>query len=144
MKKLFTFCVFLAGVFCANMVNAQDIVNGNPGMYPEQIIFKDNAPVFKKGTVLVADAAGKMMASNDALFNHSEKDNLGFEHFRYQQSYQGIAVEDAVYVMHVQDGKVISQNGRWVKDFPAALYFVSTTNLYTPDCPCGTLSIYCK
>lgn len=121
MKKLFTLSLFLTGMFCANMVNAQDIMKGEPGMYPEQIFFKNNPPAFKKGSVLVADAAGKIAASSNAKFNHSEKDNLGFEHFRYQQTYSGIPVELAVYVMHVSNGTVSSQNGKWVKDFPADL-----------------------
>ncbi|MFM6924324.1 MAG: M4 family metallopeptidase, partial [Ferruginibacter sp.] len=121
MKKLFTFCLFLAGVFGANMVNAQEIVSGKPGMYPEQIVFKNNAPAFKRGSVLIADAQGKMATSNNAQLKHSELDNLGFEHLRYQQTYAGIPIEHATYVVHVSNGLVRSQNGKWIKDFPAGL-----------------------
>ena len=121
MKKLFTLCLFLTGMFCANMVNAQDIVKGQPGMYPEQIVFKNNAPAFKRGSVLIADAQGKMTSSSDALLKHSEQDNLGFEHLRYQQTYAGIPIEHATYVMHIANGLVKSQNGKWIKDFPAGL-----------------------
>lgn len=121
MKKILTFCLFLSGLFCANKIKAQDIMQGQPGLYPEQIIFKNNAPAFKKGNVLIADAAGRIMTSSNALLNHSEKDNLGFEHFRYQQTYSGIPVELAIYVVHVNNGIVSSQNGKWIKDFPAAL-----------------------
>jgi bacillolysin len=131
MKKLFTFGLFCAGMFCANIVNAQDIMKGEPGMYPEQIVFKNNAPAFKKGSVLVSDAAGKVTTSSSAILNHSEKDNLGFEHFRYQQNYSGIPVELAVYVMHVSNGVVSSQNGKWVKDFPADLQTTASINKIT-------------
>jgi bacillolysin len=131
MKKLFTFGLLCAGMFCANIVNAQDIIKGEPGMYPEQIIFKNNPPAFKQGNVFVADAAGKISGSSNATLNHSEKDNLGFEHFRYQQNYSGIPVELAVYVMHVSNGVVNSQNGKWVKDFPADLQTTATINKIT-------------
>ena len=131
MKKLFTLCLFLTAMFCANIVKAQDIMKGEPGMYPEQIIFKNNAPAFKKGSVLVADATGKVTTSSNAKLNHSEKDNLGFEHFRYQQTYSGIPVELAVYVVHVTNAVVSSQNGKWVKDFPADLKTTASVNKTT-------------
>jgi len=121
MKKVFTLCLFFTGIFCANMANAQDIVGGKPGMYPEQIVFGNNAPVFKRGSVFVADAQGKMTTSNSAQLKHAEQDNLGFEHVRYQQTYAGIPVEHATYVMHVMNGLVKSQNGKWIKDFPSGL-----------------------
>ena len=131
MKKFLIMCLLTTGLFCANKIKAQDIMKGQPGMYPEQIVFKTNAPVFTKGAVLVADAGGKIMTSNNALLNRTEKDNLGIEHYRYQQTFAGIPVEHATYVMHVNNGVVSSQNGKWIKDFPAGLQTAPSLNKTT-------------
>jgi len=131
MKKCLMICLLMTGLICADKSKAQDIMKGQPGMYPEQMIFKANAPVFKKGAVLVADAAGKITASNDALLNRFEKDNLGIEHYRYQQTFAGIPVEHATYVVHVKDGIVSSQNGKWIKDFPSSLQSSPSINKTT-------------
>lgn len=131
MKKLFTLGLFVSGMFCANITNAQDIVSGKSGMYPEQIVFNNNGPVFKRGSVLLADAQGKMTTSNNAQLKHAEQDNLGFEHVRYQQTYAGIPIEHATYVMHVVNGLVRSQNGKWIKDFPAGLQTAPALNAAT-------------
>jgi bacillolysin len=121
MKKLLTISLAIAALFFANPTWAQNIAKGQPGMYPSFIDFKDAPVAFKKGSVVLADESGKFAASSSAKLNHNEKDMLGMEHYRYQQTYNGIPVEHAVYVVHVISGKISSQNGSWVKDFPAEL-----------------------
>lgn len=121
MKKLLCALLAVSATFSFLETKAQDLIKGDPGMYPQFTSFK-NAPVaFKKGSVILADENGKTSTSSAAILNSSEKDFLNMEHYRYQQSYQGIPVEDAIYVVHVSAGKVISQNGVWVKDFSPAL-----------------------
>jgi bacillolysin len=41
----------------------------------------------------------------------SFEDELGYKHTRFQQFYQGIPVEDAIWILHIQNEKVISMNG---------------------------------
>lgn len=41
----------------------------------------------------------------------SNSDGLGFEHFRFQQMYDGFPIEDAIWIVHVKNNKVISMNG---------------------------------
>ena len=106
MKKLLTLCLAMSGLFFTTKTIAQDLVKGKPGMYPEQITFGSNAPVFTKGFVIVTDANDKAVLSNKALLNHSENDQLGFVHYRYQQTFSGIPVEHAVYIMHVKSGTI--------------------------------------
>jgi Zn-dependent metalloprotease len=101
--------------------NAQKALKGNPGMYPEYIDFKDAPQSFTNGKVFLADEAGRVTSNAAGLLNQKETDQLGMEHYRYQQSFAGIPVEHAVYNMHVKSGKVNSQNGAWVKDFPVDL-----------------------
>ena len=121
MKRFLTFCLIVSGLLTSTGLLAQDFIKGKPGMYPEQVKFNANAPVFSKGNVLIADDNGNVQTSNKAILNHEEPDNLGFQHYRYQQTYAGIPVEHAIYIMHVKGGMVISENGKWIKDFPADL-----------------------
>jgi bacillolysin len=121
MKKIFTGFLITSGLFFSVQTKAQDVQKGMPGMYAESVDFK-NAPVaFNKGSVILANENGKMSSSTSALLKNSEKDNLNIEHYRYQQNYQGIPVEHATYIMHVKNNNVISQNGKWVKDFPSQI-----------------------
>ncbi len=57
----------------------------------------------------------------EARLLNSTRDALGFTNFRYQQTINGIPVENAVYNVHVKGGKVLSENGKWVKDAPRVL-----------------------
>jgi bacillolysin len=121
MKKKLTSFLLASGLFFSMQTKAQDFVKGKPGMYPEFIDFKNAPATFTKGAVILANVNGKLNTSTSAVQKNAEKDNLNMEHYRYQQSYLGIPVENAVYAMHVKNNAVVSQNGKWVKDFPAKL-----------------------
>jgi bacillolysin len=126
MKKIFTSFLVTSGLVFSIQTTAQEVQKGMAGMYAESVNFK-NAPVaFNKGSVLLVDENGKISSSSTALLKNSEKDNLNIKHYRYQQSYQGIPVEHATYIMHVKNNNVISQNGKWVKDFPSQLSSTAT------------------
>lgn len=51
----------------------------------------------------------------------SEKDALGYIHYRYVQTYQGIPVESSMLVAHVKDGKIVSVSSSLITDFDAAV-----------------------
>jgi bacillolysin len=121
MKKIFIGFLITSGLFFSVQSKAQEVQKGMPGMYAESVDFKNTPVAFNKGSVILADDNGKMSSSTSALLKNSEKDNLNMEHYRYQQSYQGIPVEHATYIIHVKNNNVISQNGKWVKDFPSLL-----------------------
>ena len=42
---------------------------------------------------------------------NQESDQLGYTHFRYRQTIQGIPVQLSMYIAHVKNGKVVSMNG---------------------------------
>jgi Zn-dependent metalloprotease len=52
------------------------------------------------------------------VLNKKVYDKLGYTNYRYKIYYKNIAVEDAVYYVHVYDNKVISANGElyWIQD----------------------------
>ena len=55
-----------------------------------------------------------------------EKDQLGFKHYRYQQTFQDIPIEFAILISHTKDGKIKSLNGELVS-IPPKLNEVSLT-----------------
>ncbi|WP_074407184.1 M4 family metallopeptidase [Aquimarina megaterium] len=55
------------------------------------------------------------------------KDELGFTHYRLQQSINGIPVESSMYLIHVKNGQVTSANGEWFTATPAKSFAKSST-----------------
>lgn len=119
-KILFTFTAitFTAALWAQT---ASKIQKGKEGMYPSYIEFeKGKEPAYNKGNVIVTDQK-QARPLNTAIFLHSEKDIKGVLHARYQQKYNNIPVEGAVYIMHVTDGRVKSENGKWIENFSQKL-----------------------
>lgn len=94
---------------------------GKEGMLPSFVEFeKGREPAYRRGSLVVA--AQKTIKTLDAsLLLNVEKDLKGTEHVRYQQAYNNIPVEGAIYIVHVRQGKVRSENGKWIETFPAQL-----------------------
>lgn len=121
MRTLLTVTMAASCLLFASQSNAQQVERGLPGMHPANIDFSTAPQPFAKGKILLADETGKLSVSTTAQLTRVEKDNLNMDHYRYQQTFAGIPVENAVYVMHVKNGLVSSENGKWIKDFPAGL-----------------------
>lgn len=96
----------IAVAFYGQEINSQKFQNPN-------IEFNNSeAPNFQKGVYISKNTNEK---KPDLLFISSELDQLGIEHFRYQQTQNGIPIEGAYLVQHVKAGKVLSQNGLIIK-----------------------------
>ncbi|MBL7700841.1 MAG: fibronectin type III domain-containing protein [Ferruginibacter sp.] len=120
MKKLITLTLIPALVFSLSL-NAQQIQKGNPGMWPSFIKYDSKAPAFSKSNPAILDASGKSGNAGTGIVKNIETDAKGMVHYRYQQTINGIAVENADMVVHVVNGRISSQNGKWIKDFPAGM-----------------------
>ena len=48
----------------------------------------------------------------DLTLLREDKDNLGFTHYRYQQTYKGYPVHSNIFIFHVKNGIVVSMNGQ--------------------------------
>lgn len=100
---------------------AQQVIQGKPGMWPTFISYQNNTPAFKQGIVSLPDINGKSSAVNGLRHSRTENDKNRQEHHRYEQTYNGIRIENAAWIVHTQKGRVISQNGRLVRELPALL-----------------------
>ncbi len=123
MKKLFTSTAILLFFTFSGFAQQPSKVNkGNASMYAEFVEFStQQAPAFKNKQVFLFDESKKISFSTEALQIGKETDAIGYQHYRLQQLANKIPVENAIYVAHVKGGKVMAQNGKWVKDFPSNL-----------------------
>ncbi len=118
-------CFAGAGAFAQNEPR---VIPGNAGMYPAYVVFPEGIrPNFVPGAVLLQQNDG-FISSNATILVNKEQDQIGEEHFRYQQTIRDIPVENAVYIMHVSGGKVKSMNGEWIASEPTALSSVPAVN----------------
>ncbi|MBI5219421.1 MAG: M4 family metallopeptidase [Bacteroidia bacterium] len=46
----------------------------------------------------------------------TEKDKLGYNHYRFQQHYKGVPVDGAVYLVHEKNGRAVKANGKPVRN----------------------------
>lgn len=100
--------------------------NENPkDRYADWIEFdRTSAPFFRENQVYLLDNKNQASFSSDLLLISKETDQLGFVHYRYQQTINDIPVEHAVYNEHVKNSRLFIQNGKWLMRIPDGLAFV--------------------
>ena len=120
MKKIFTLVIIcIAGTALYGQVTPVKIEKGLDGMYPSYMEFsRDAAPDYNKGSLYLPGPGNQRSASLPILLQ-SQTDAKGKEHSRFQQTLNKIPIEGAVYITHASKGKVLSQNGKWIQNFPA-------------------------
>lgn len=121
MKKIYALLLLTTALFSNHLSTAQDVSASKQGMWPEKIIFQGNQPAFKQAAVIMPGDNGKTVELKQLKTVTEERDKLGFTHYRYQQTFNGIPVENAILIQHIKNGRVYSQNGKWIKQFPADL-----------------------
>jgi bacillolysin len=123
MKKILLSSAFLTLiVFSSNAQESNKVIEGKKGMYPSFVSFaKSSWPAFTKGRLSLTDLNARVTSSVAAKVLSEDKDVNGNEHFRYQQTINGIPVEHAVYIVHTAGGRIFAQNGKWIRDVPQSL-----------------------
>lgn len=112
---------FLAVSFAFAQNTPSKLISGKADMFAEHVRFDaSKAPEFK-GKPMVYDETAKQMKEVSGLRLSSDKDALGFENHKFQQTINGIPVEYGMINMLVKKGKVVSQNGVWFKNVPATV-----------------------
>lgn len=112
---------FLAVSFAFAQNTPSKLISGKSDMFAEHVRFDTSkAPDFK-GKPMVYDETAKQMKEVSGLRLSSDKDALGFENHKFQQTINGIPVEYGMINMLVKKGKVVSQNGVWFKNVPSTI-----------------------
>jgi Zn-dependent metalloprotease len=113
-KALFPFLLALvllfANSYAQNSVKISDIAQqkNTKGW----IKFLPNKNISSEQVFTVYKNAFGLTASDEMRLIRTENDLLGYSHNRYQQYYKGIPVEGGVYLIHSNNGKASSGNGK--------------------------------
>ncbi|MFT4602964.1 MAG: bacillolysin, partial [Arenicella sp.] len=118
-------CAFL--LFLSITSTAQEVYRGNKAAAlfdiadvvrtskhsaaPSFIKFKPTSQIDKDDFKSWTKSAFKLDAGMDFILMNIEKDKIGQQHYRYQQTYNGSPIEHAKWIVHVKNDKVISMNG---------------------------------
>ena len=121
MKTKILLSLLLAFTGFGLQLKAQQITSGNPGMWPSIIQYGTAAPAFNQSAIKMIDLSGLTATVSNSKLQQVAKDERGTNHYRYEQKLNGIPVENAILNVHVAKGKIQSQNGKFIKDFPAGL-----------------------
>lgn len=79
--------------------------------FPFYIRFREDNFISPEKIIVWMSGYNKSNAHLGFSLISSESDQLGYTHCRYQQTYNNIPVEFAVYIAHSKNGKVVSVNG---------------------------------
>ncbi|MBI3133463.1 MAG: M4 family metallopeptidase [Bacteroidetes bacterium] len=125
--KLHHAVIFAVSIFFCSLSYSQQVYEGAeaekyyPGASMVRTSQYSDLPSyirFKAGSEPEADQVISWMTKNFRLdqslsfeLKNSNKDGLGIEHFRFMQTFNGQVIEDAVWIIHVKNDKVISMNG---------------------------------
>lgn len=125
MNKIIAFAIAFSTILSAKSSTyelygkkADDRIKGT-----EVLRFKDFSTIpnfirFKEGSEIPFNKLENWLSSfynNDVKFGlkllNSDKDKLGFVHYRYQQTINNIPVKLSMYIVHVKNDKIVSMNG---------------------------------
>ena len=100
--------------------NADMVRTSQYSTLPSYIRFRSGSEIdfddFKNWT----KSSFKLSTGMDFELKNVETDQIGSKHYRYQQTYQGIKIEHAIWIVHVKNDKIHSMNGLIYKTLPNA------------------------
>ncbi|UCA62088.1 M4 family metallopeptidase [Chryseobacterium rhizoplanae] len=109
--------ILAASVAACSFVFGQNtpskVISGKNGLHAEFLRFDKNAPAFQ-GSPVLFDEATQRLSPGQARKLGSEKDALGFETQRFQQTVNDIPVEYGMMAVQTKNGKIVGQSGKWV------------------------------
>jgi bacillolysin len=121
MKRITLITLLLVAFGCTGGL-AQELLRGAPGMWPLLTKYQpESEPSFNRVAVPLAGPSGRTGMIHNGRISSHEKDAAGMDHYRYQQVHNGYPVENAQLIVHVAGGRIRSQNGKWIMDFPSGL-----------------------
>lgn len=128
MKNSYCYILFIV-LYCLQFTNvnaaepfvgrkADELVKGAACVYKENqsnipsfITFREESrPAFNSPDLWLKLNFG-MDAGMSLTLLSSDRDQIGFTHYRYKQNYNGIPIEGTMWLVHVKNGQVVSMNG---------------------------------
>ncbi len=90
---------------------AEKIVTGTRGNLPGAVHFRKDAQPDYVNFSAWAHQAFKLSADHDFMLMNADKDQLGYTHYRFRETYKGIPLTATMYIVHVLNNKIVSMNG---------------------------------
>lgn len=81
---------------------------------PSFIVFNSASKIQSGGIFENLRKPLKMEFADGWQLKREDKDQFGFTHSRYNQTYGGVRVESGEYIVHEKNGAVVSVNGMWM------------------------------
>jgi len=120
MKTKFILAVSVAAFsFTFGQETPSKLIPGKSGLHAEFMRFDKNGPDFKGEPVLFNETSQRL-SPGQARKLGSEKDQLGFETHRFQQTINGIPVEYGMMAVQTKGGKIVGETGKWILKETAA------------------------
>jgi Zn-dependent metalloprotease len=102
----------LTGASAHNMISGTEMVRlSNYSTIPSYVKFLKNKELDLDGFKIWCKKNFKMAPTMDFVLISSESDQIGQKHYRYQQTFNGIAIEHAIWIVHTRQDKIFSMNG---------------------------------
>jgi len=120
MKTKFILAVSVAAFsFTFAQETPSKLIPGKTGLHAEFMRFDKNGPAFKGKPVLFNETSQRL-SSGQSIKLGLEKDGLGYETHRFQQTINGIPVEYGMMAVQTKGGKIVGETGKWILKETAA------------------------
>lgn len=114
-KQIFTLSLLLIITGAFSQKNLRLAIRGEGGLTKHFTMLEENAQIAFNPAK--ARATFGFDANSDLILQNSDTDQAGMTYYRYYQTYKGIRVEHAMYIVHTIQGKLTSMSGAVVTDF---------------------------
>jgi bacillolysin len=105
---------FLSGIIYGQ-VNLKSSIRGVKG------VSKHYTPVQKDQNIRFSPSSAKVLfgvdANSDLVLAKTESDKLGYVHYRFYQTYNGVPVENSMYTAHTRNALLNGMTGSIIVDF---------------------------
>ena len=116
--------ILVSSVAACSFVFGQNVpsklIPAKEGLHADFMRFEKDRPAFQGNPVLFDEATQRLSTAQGRKLG-SEKDQLGFETHRFQQTISGIPVEYGMMAVQTKDGKIVSETGKWIVKAPKNL-----------------------
>ncbi|AZA77873.1 T9SS C-terminal target domain-containing protein [Chryseobacterium sp. G0186] len=116
--------ILVASVAACSFIFGQNtpskVIPAQNGLHTEFMRFEKNGPTFQ-GSPVLFDETSQRFSSGESRKLGLEKDGLGFETHRFQQTINGIPVEYGMMAVQTKDGKIVGESGKWIIDVPQVM-----------------------
>ncbi len=116
--------ILASSVAVSSFVFAQTIpsklVPSKDGLHAEFMQFEKDRPAFQGSPVLFDETSQRLSAAQGRKLG-LEKDQLGYETYRFQQILNDIPVEYGMMAVQTKDGKIVGESGKWIVKMPKNL-----------------------